>query len=100
MFRTRCPSCKPVDVDKLHPITPDTGWGGGAFDHAALALGPETSVTRVFAPGNSAIRRLRASGSITSRVADVELGVEVVQGTGEVEPTALVYVSDPPPSRF
>jgi hypothetical protein len=100
VFRTHCPSCKPADIDKLHLITPDPGWGGGAFDHTALPLGPGQSTTHVITLGNSAIRRFRESGSITSRVADAELGVEIVQGLGEVEPTAMIYVTDAPPPRF
>jgi hypothetical protein len=99
-FRTHCPSCKPADVDTLHLITPGGGWGDDVFDHSALPLGPGTSSTRLFTLGNRAIRRFRESGSITSRVADAELGVEIVQGLGEVEPTAMIYVTDAPPPRF
>lgn len=37
-------------------------------------------------------------GAIAERTTDALLGVDVVQGTGEAEPTAVVYVRDPPPS--
>lgn len=100
VFRTRCPRCKAADVEQLHLLTPDGGWGGGSFDHSTIALGPGKSTTRVFTLGNSAIRRFRESGSVTSRVTDAQLGVDIVQGIGELEPTAMIYVSDPPPSAF
>jgi hypothetical protein len=100
VFRTHCPACKAADADQLHLITPGTGWGDEPFDHAEIALGPGQSTTRVITLGTSSIRRFREAGSITSRVADAQLGVDVVQGTGEAEPTAMVYVTDPPPSRF
>ncbi len=99
-FRTHCPSCKAADVDQLHLITPGTGWGTDPFDHTEIALGPGQSTTRVLTLGSSAIRRFREAGSLADRVADAQLGLDIVQGTGESEPTAMVYVTDPPPSRF
>jgi hypothetical protein len=99
-FRTHCASCKVTETDALHLITPGSGWDQSAFDHSEIALGQGRSTTRVMTFGNSALRRFRESGSITTRVADATLGVDVVQGSGESEPTAMIYVSDPPPSRF
>jgi hypothetical protein len=99
-FRTRCPSCKVTEIDALHLITPGSGWDSSAFEHSEIALGQGRSTTRLMTFGNTSIRRFRESGSITSRVADATLGVDVVQGSGESEPTAMIYVSDPPPSRF
>jgi hypothetical protein len=100
VFRTHCAACKPEVRDQLHLITPDTPWGNGAFEHAEIALGPGRSSTVVLTLVNAAIRRFREGGAITDRVADAQLGVDVVQGSGESEPTAMVYVTDPPPSRF
>lgn len=99
-FRTHCASCKVTETDALHLITPGSGWGQSAFDHSEIALGQGRSTTRIMTFGNSALRRFRESGAITTRVADATLGVDVVQGSGESEPTAMIYVSDPPPSRF
>ena len=93
-------TCKAPDAEKLHLLTPDTGWGLGAFDHREITLGPGTSSTSVIQLNNNAIRRFREGGAVTTRTADTALGLEIVQGIGEAEPTAMVYVSDPPPSRF
>jgi hypothetical protein len=99
-FRTRCPSCKAADAEKLHLLTPDTGWGLGAFEHREFTLGPGTSSTSLIQLNNNAIRRFREGGAVTSRTTDAALGIDIVQGTGEAEPTALIYISDPPPPRF
>ncbi len=99
-FRTHCATCKAADAEKLHLLTPDTGWGLGAFDHRGITLGPGTSSTSVIQLNNNAIRRFREGGAVTTRTADTALGLEIVQGIGETEPTAMFYVSDPPPSRF
>jgi hypothetical protein len=99
-FRTHCPTCKVAEVDALHLITPGSGWDSSAFDHSEIALGQGRSTTRVMTFGANALRRFHESGALTSRVADITLGVDVVQGSGESEPTAMIYLSDPPPSRF
>jgi hypothetical protein len=99
-FRTHCASCKVNETDALHLITPGSGWDQSAFDHSEIALGQGRSATRVMTFAGAAIRRFRESGAITARVADATLGIDVVQGSGESEPTAMIYVTDPPPSRF
>jgi hypothetical protein len=99
-FRTRCPRCKGADGEKLHLLTPGSGWGISPFGHLEIALGRGQSSSLVIQLGLGAIRRFSGGGAVTERATDALLGVDVVQGIGEAEPTAVVYVSDPPPSSF
>jgi hypothetical protein len=94
VFRTRCPSCNASKMDVLHVLTPDNGWDSGPFDHREITLGAGTSSTTVFHLGTSAIHRFHEIGAAAERAVDVVLGLDVVQGTGEAEPTAVVYVSE------
>ena len=99
-FRTRCPSCKGSKIETLHLLTPSAGFVPGTFDHHEIALGPGQSSSKVIALSLGAITRFRHAGAATDRATDARLGIEVMQASGEPEPTAVVYVSDMPPPRF
>ncbi|MEP7124782.1 MAG: hypothetical protein ABJE95_27890 [Byssovorax sp.] len=99
-FRTHCASCKAGTTDRLHLIMPNRGWGDGSFDHREIALAPGLSTSQLDTFSDAALRRFRASGAATTRAGDVTVGLEVVQGIGEPEPTAMIYVSDARLSNF
>ena len=93
-FRTRCPSCKGTKIETLHLLTPSNGFEPDAFAHHEFALGPGQSSSKVIALSLNAITRFRQAGAVTERATDARLGVEVMQASGEAEPTAVVYVSN------
>lgn len=100
-FRTHCASCTGAEVDQLHLITPGSdGADTGSFDHREIPLGPGLSKTLSLHLSADSIRRFRQGGALTTRTTDAKLGLDVTQGTGEAEPTAVVYVNDAPPPRF
>ncbi len=93
-FRTRCPSCKGSKIETLHLLTPSAGFDLDTFAHHEIALGPGLSSSKVIALSLAAITRFRKAGAVTERATDARLGIEVMQASGEAEPTAVVYVSD------
>lgn len=98
-FLERCPTCAPDAREKLRVVYPDHGgmnWRPIASRSAAIQPGTGQMIKHTIEL--AAILDFRASGVAVSARVDQAIGIEVVQGTGEIEPTVIAYASDAGPN--
>jgi hypothetical protein len=108
-FRTVCPACGAGSGERLHVITPSLGWegqmigdstrsrgGGDQFSHTEIPIRPGDGGSIAGNLGSSAIKRFKKSGAAPTRAEGTFLAVEVTQGVGEADPTALVSTAPAP----
>jgi hypothetical protein len=98
-FIASCPDCAPKDRRQLHLLWPESGLGGFTFTHRAVSLFAGMADSAAASVTSAGLDRLRRAGAASTRTGDASFMIEIVQGTGEAEPTATISVRGAPPER-